>query len=1118
MQLKSLALLVLHALLLLAFSAEARAETFDVPAQHQTIQSALDAASDGDVVRIAPGTYRGRGNFDLNVQGKAIRIEAADPKRRPVLNGENKSRLFLFNHGESRDSVLSGLEFRNGIANQFGGAVRLDGPTSPTFENCAFTGNRIGTGSDTDAPYGGAVHCGWSATPLFRDCQFTNNSARTAGGAVGCYQASPEFEGCVFTNNTALLVSYGISTGCGGAVYAETSSSPSFRDCLFEGNKSDRGGAIAVEWTGNLKLDRCRILDNEALEIGGGIYAKDSEIEITNCLIAANRCPAAESDGAGVALVLTGGTITNCTIADNEAQRSGGGILCANASHPRITSCVIRGNTPDQIGLVLPENSEVVRFCNVEGGFPGERNNDVTPLFTNPASKDYSLKNGSPCVDAGAQDGGPADDLIGRSRPQGRAVDMGCYESEHLANAVPEFTSLAITPADWSPVSTKVQIHCTAVDPDSSIRSYGVDFGDGSAIATSTTGVFQHIYRHAGQYQIRCLVRDENGVEVTSAPQTYEVTGGTIPGGYRHLQAAIDAAAPGSEIVLPDGVYGGPGNRNLDLSEKNVRIRSEKGPDACIIDCESAGRAVDFTGWSGTGIALEGLTIVNGLVGSEDGGGGAIRCRAGSPTFKNLKLINNAGSHWQATGGAVLVEAGAPTFVDCVFAENQSRQGGAVRITGINVQPEFDHCTFAGNTGSYTGGAVEITYGASPHFSHCLFDGNSAEVFGGAIRDVSGGTSRFESCVFTANESGAGGSVFSIDGTTSLWEKARMELVNCVALDNQVTGEACASWFYRGGFASVQRADLVLTHCTVSRNTTTSDGSVIFAFAMAGVDARNCILWGNSPPAGAVAQDSSSSVNFSYCDVQGGATGTRNIDANPSLRSRTDSRLRANSPCVDAANPLYECPVDIAGTARPVGDAPDMGAYEGEVVGEVGSANAATTSASRDEHDPTPALPTAEEVRSLLLVNRRWADADPGDSAVYRCVAETATGGQVEFQFTCEFVGRDGKATKFDVETIWMQAGKEAARTKDLVGGGDLIPAGTQATTTPGEAEEVNAGGKTYEADLAVHRIYDPAAKILTVRREWTAGATIGQLVKAEVEVSGGRDYELRIELVKSGK
>ncbi len=59
----------------------------------------------------------------------------------------------------------------------------------------------------------------------------------------------------------------------------------------------------------------------------------------------------------------------------------------------------------------------------------GEGNLSVDPLFVDPDNGDFRLQAGSPAIDAGTSEQAPDDDLDGRARPCGDAVDIGPYES-----------------------------------------------------------------------------------------------------------------------------------------------------------------------------------------------------------------------------------------------------------------------------------------------------------------------------------------------------------------------------------------------------------------------------------------------------------------------------------------------------------------------------------------------------------------------------------------------------------------------------------------------------------------------------------------------------------------
>src|SRR5262249_42700381 len=64
----------------------ASAAVIAVPADQPTIQSAVDAAAAGDVVRVSPGVYPERVRITGTRDG--LTIEAADPNDPPVIQGK----------------------------------------------------------------------------------------------------------------------------------------------------------------------------------------------------------------------------------------------------------------------------------------------------------------------------------------------------------------------------------------------------------------------------------------------------------------------------------------------------------------------------------------------------------------------------------------------------------------------------------------------------------------------------------------------------------------------------------------------------------------------------------------------------------------------------------------------------------------------------------------------------------------------------------------------------------------------------------------------------------------------------------------------------------------------
>src|SRR4030042_5099252 len=101
-----------------------------------------------------------------------------------------------------------------------------------------------------------------------------------------------------------------------------------------------------------------------------------------------------------------------------------------------------------------------------------------------------------------------------------------------------------------------------------------------------------------------------------------QVNGKTIsvdddnPAHFNNIQAAIDDANDGDTLVVRDGAYRGDGNRDIDFKGKAITVRSENGPENCIIDCAGTEtefhRGFIFRSEEDANSVLSGLTITDG--------------------------------------------------------------------------------------------------------------------------------------------------------------------------------------------------------------------------------------------------------------------------------------------------------------------------------------------------------------------------------------------------------------------------------------------------------------------------------------------------------------------------
>ena len=132
------------------------AATINVPADYTTIQAAVDAASGGDVILVAPGTYTGTGNEVVDMLGKAITIRATGTPEQTIIHGGGARRVITCSSGEGADTIIEGFTITGGSAST-----------------------------------GGGIYCSYSS-PTITDCTITGNTANDDGGGVYCYDSSPQ--------------------------------------------------------------------------------------------------------------------------------------------------------------------------------------------------------------------------------------------------------------------------------------------------------------------------------------------------------------------------------------------------------------------------------------------------------------------------------------------------------------------------------------------------------------------------------------------------------------------------------------------------------------------------------------------------------------------------------------------------------------------------------------------------------------------------------------------------------------------------------------------------------------------------------------------------------------
>jgi hypothetical protein len=116
----------------------------DGSGDYPTIQDAINAAADGDSVILAPGTFTGPGNRNIDSLGKAIVITSRHGPDATTIDAEWATRAFYIHQGEGNGTVISNITISHGFGpGAVGGGMRCEG-TSPALVDLVFWRNSGG--------------------------------------------------------------------------------------------------------------------------------------------------------------------------------------------------------------------------------------------------------------------------------------------------------------------------------------------------------------------------------------------------------------------------------------------------------------------------------------------------------------------------------------------------------------------------------------------------------------------------------------------------------------------------------------------------------------------------------------------------------------------------------------------------------------------------------------------------------------------------------------------------------------------------------------------------------------------------------------------------------------
>ncbi|HEU5105520.1 MAG TPA: choice-of-anchor Q domain-containing protein [Solirubrobacterales bacterium] len=275
-------------------------------------------------------------------------------------------------------------------------------------------------------------------------------------------------EGLTVTGGATSVLDGEFPAGDGGGILAIEAGEAVLRGLNVTGNVATQNGGGISAPPENMQRSAVTIFDSTisgnkvtggvAEALGGGVYVL-GKFSMTNSTVVGNSAEttgAGAVQGGGVLLAIdpnstapSEGTVVNSTIAGNSVGTGGvaGGLAVYNpmpmtggSAALAVKNTIVAGNTAptgqSDCALVAMVSSD----HNISG--------DGSCMFTDAGSKQstdpllgglqnnggetdtLALLAGSPAIDAGTNDGCPATDQRGVSRPQGPSCDIGAFELE----------------------------------------------------------------------------------------------------------------------------------------------------------------------------------------------------------------------------------------------------------------------------------------------------------------------------------------------------------------------------------------------------------------------------------------------------------------------------------------------------------------------------------------------------------------------------------------------------------------------------------------------------------------------------------------------------------------
>jgi len=442
---------------------------------YRSIQTAINVASNGDIIKVAKGTY----SEAVQISQKKVQLiggfagygdfNSANPQANiTIIAGTSVVPCIWINIDVmiSGSLIINGFTIRNGQR-----GIELSGGWSGFLDNITIENNIIeNNGEQGTSQRGGGIGLEGKNVTIKNNIIRNNKSDR--GAAIGGTSSSivdflisgnhienntgyGDHAGGVIINGTGTITrnifdgnvtaASDPSYGWGGAITIvnyDTAKLITLSHNIWRNNYApDRGGAVFVDEAAKVRMEHELFYHNKTRKSGSAIYV-DADYDYNPSVL----------------------YMYNCTVSENLTDNSEAAMY-VQGSIAHIENSIFWNNGSDfefiDDGAALAKLA--VNYTLTQQGFAGTGNISSDPLFANDDNRDFHLKSkagrfdpvtqqfvndnvNSPAIDAG----NPVSDYSNEPSPNGARVNLGCYGNTAEASKSETAEIKEITQNSWT--------------------------------------------------------------------------------------------------------------------------------------------------------------------------------------------------------------------------------------------------------------------------------------------------------------------------------------------------------------------------------------------------------------------------------------------------------------------------------------------------------------------------------------------------------------------------------------------------------------------------------------------------------------------------------------------